>query len=197
MQVVWWSAFEKKYEAEVGAEADIFGAEAGEKRRADLRLRVTEHNILVVAKYYARIQLPRLAQLLDLSPAEVGDLLLTTLRGLKGAQLCGWSRGRHCCQRNGSLLLHVSMASVMGASRMKQVIACQPSHPGRHAAAGCCSRRDVWSAQTPCARCAGGEAPERHGRRRRAGGAHRPPRRHRQVCPAARARRCPRQTPAC
>ena len=71
-QVVWWSAFEKKYEAEVGGEADIFGGEAGERRRADLRLRVTEHNILVIAKYYGRIQLPRLAQLLDLSPAEVG-----------------------------------------------------------------------------------------------------------------------------
>jgi len=33
-------------------------------------LRVTEHNILVVCKYYSRIRLARLAQLLDLPPAE-------------------------------------------------------------------------------------------------------------------------------
>ena len=34
------------------------------------RLRVTEHNILVVCKYYSRIRLARLAQLLDLPVAE-------------------------------------------------------------------------------------------------------------------------------
>ena len=34
------------------------------------RLRVTEHNVLVVCKYYSRIRLARLAQLLDLPPAE-------------------------------------------------------------------------------------------------------------------------------
>ena len=33
-------------------------------------MRVTEHNILVVCKYYSRIRLARLAQLLDLPPAE-------------------------------------------------------------------------------------------------------------------------------
>ena len=31
---------------------------------------MTEHNILVVCKYYSRIRLARLAQLLDLPPAE-------------------------------------------------------------------------------------------------------------------------------
>ncbi len=71
LQVVWWSSFEKQYEAEVAAEAEIFGGEAGKARREDLRLRVTEHNVLVVAKYYARITLARLSQLLDLPPAEV------------------------------------------------------------------------------------------------------------------------------
>lgn len=53
------------------AEDTIFGGEAGAKRRADLRLRVIEHNVLVIAKYYSRITLARLAQLLDLSPADV------------------------------------------------------------------------------------------------------------------------------
>lgn len=31
---------------------------------------MTEHNILVVAKYYSRIRMERLAVLLDLSPAD-------------------------------------------------------------------------------------------------------------------------------
>ena len=47
---------------------------AGEKasqRGEDLKLRVIEHNILVVAKYYTRISTARLAELLDLSPTEV------------------------------------------------------------------------------------------------------------------------------
>jgi PCI domain len=34
------------------------------------RLRVTEHNILVVAKYYSRIRMERLAMLLDLPAAD-------------------------------------------------------------------------------------------------------------------------------
>ena len=67
----WWSAFEKEYADEVAAEESIFGGEAGAKRRADLRLRVIEHNVLVIAKYYSRITLARLAELLDLSPADV------------------------------------------------------------------------------------------------------------------------------
>lgn len=70
-QVRWWSAFEKEYAEEVAAEESVFGSEPGEKRRADLRLRVIEHNVLVIAKYYSRITLARLAQLLDLSPADV------------------------------------------------------------------------------------------------------------------------------
>ncbi|CAL8471167.1 g10709 [Coccomyxa elongata] len=69
-EVRWWSAFEKEYAEEVAAEESVFGGEPGEKRRADLRLRVIEHNVLVIAKYYSRITLARLAQLLDLSPAD-------------------------------------------------------------------------------------------------------------------------------
>jgi 26S proteasome regulatory subunit N5 len=37
------------------------------KRWEDLRKRVIEHNVRVVAKYYTRIQMPRLTQLLDLT----------------------------------------------------------------------------------------------------------------------------------
>jgi len=38
---------------------------------ADLKLRVIEHNVLVVSKYYTRITTTRLAELLDLKPEEV------------------------------------------------------------------------------------------------------------------------------
>ncbi len=71
MQVAWWTSFEEKYKAEVDAESSIFGGETGKKRQEDLRLRVIEHNILVIAKYYSHITVARLAQLLDLPAAEV------------------------------------------------------------------------------------------------------------------------------
>ena len=56
----------------MGANAEIFGGEAGAKRAEDFRLRVVEHNVLVVAKYYTRVHTSRLAELLDLTPDEVG-----------------------------------------------------------------------------------------------------------------------------
>ncbi|KAH6665464.1 26S proteasome non-ATPase-like protein regulatory subunit 12 [Halenospora varia] len=40
------------------------------KRWEDLRKRVIEHNVRVIAKYYTRIQVPRLTQLLDLTEDE-------------------------------------------------------------------------------------------------------------------------------
>lgn len=56
---------------------DVFDAEpkqsADEKahqRWQDLRKRVIEHNVRVVAKYYTRIQIERLTQLLDLTEDE-------------------------------------------------------------------------------------------------------------------------------
>jgi 26S proteasome regulatory subunit N5 len=40
------------------------------QRYLDLRKRVIEHNVRVIAKYYTRIQMPRLCQLLDLDEEE-------------------------------------------------------------------------------------------------------------------------------
>ena len=40
------------------------------QRWQDLRKRVIEHNVRVIAKYYTRIQMPRLTQLLDLDEEE-------------------------------------------------------------------------------------------------------------------------------
>ncbi|KAF1983857.1 PCI-domain-containing protein [Aulographum hederae CBS 113979] len=57
-------------------ETDVFDADKGGKddkahqRWEDLRKRVIEHNVRVVAKYYTRIQVPRLTQLLDLTEDE-------------------------------------------------------------------------------------------------------------------------------
>lgn len=45
------------------------------KRWEDLRKRVIEHNVRVVAKYYTRIQMPRLTQLLDLTEDETEKYL--------------------------------------------------------------------------------------------------------------------------
>jgi 26S proteasome regulatory subunit N5 len=56
---------------------DVFDAMEGQspdkkayQRWEDLRKRVIEHNVRVVAKYYTRIQMPRLTQLLDLTEDE-------------------------------------------------------------------------------------------------------------------------------
>ena len=56
---------------------EIFDAEPNQsadskahQRWQDLRKRVIEHNVRVVAKYYTRIHMPRLTQLLDLTEDE-------------------------------------------------------------------------------------------------------------------------------
>jgi hypothetical protein len=71
-EIVRWGLFEAQFGPEVAAELDIFAGEYGEKRQADLKLRVTEHNLLTVARYYTRITTARLAELLDLTPDQVG-----------------------------------------------------------------------------------------------------------------------------
>ncbi|KAI8924944.1 hypothetical protein BC831DRAFT_463209 [Entophlyctis helioformis] len=49
--------------------------EGGQKRYKTLHKRVIEHNIRVIAKYYDRISIKRLTQLLDLSAAETEEFL--------------------------------------------------------------------------------------------------------------------------
>eukprot|EP00887_Chlorella_sp_A99_P001021 scaffold14.g1021.t1 len=69
-EVLWWRTVSKEYEAEMAAQSDVFDGEWGRHAADDFRLRVVEHNIRVVAKYYRRVSTARLAQLLDLTPAE-------------------------------------------------------------------------------------------------------------------------------
>lgn len=53
---------------------DLFGFPEGDKHKEELKLRVVEHNLSVIASYYSQITMQRLTQLLDLSPDEVQRL---------------------------------------------------------------------------------------------------------------------------
>lgn len=50
-------------------------SEEGKKRWADLKSRVVEHNIRIMAKYYTRITLDRMSELLELSREETEEFL--------------------------------------------------------------------------------------------------------------------------
>ena len=55
---------------------DVYSfSELGKKRWKDLKSRVVEHNIRIMAKYYKRIRLERMAELLDLSIVETEEIL--------------------------------------------------------------------------------------------------------------------------
>eukprot|EP00898_Chlorokybus_atmophyticus_P002570 jgi/Chlat1/3313/Chrsp22S03479 len=66
MEVVNWPAFLKTYQEEFASEPELFKGGEESKAMKDLRLRITQHNILVVSKYYTRITTKRLAALMDL-----------------------------------------------------------------------------------------------------------------------------------
>eukprot|EP01026_Neomeris_dumetosa_P028417 TRINITY_DN23006_c0_g1_i10.p1 TRINITY_DN23006_c0_g1~~TRINITY_DN23006_c0_g1_i10.p1 ORF type:complete len:490 (-),score=70.27 TRINITY_DN23006_c0_g1_i10:215-1684(-) len=54
-----------EWASEMSSQADIFGDDQpGKRALIALKLRVVEHNIAVVARYYLRLRLPRLAELL-------------------------------------------------------------------------------------------------------------------------------------
>ena len=104
MEVIQWTALWNKYKDEFEKEKSLVGGSLGDKAGEDLKLRIIEHvslslrincswlrqslslifrsslcnlqNILVVSKYYSRITLKRLAELLCLS-IEVIDLALS------------------------------------------------------------------------------------------------------------------------
>ncbi|PHH90824.1 hypothetical protein CDD83_2578 [Cordyceps sp. RAO-2017] len=71
-----WPEIAKKFGPHL-CSTDVFDAQAGQssdkkahQRWEDLRKRVIEHNVRVVAKYYTRIQMKRLTELLDLTEDE-------------------------------------------------------------------------------------------------------------------------------
>jgi 26S proteasome regulatory subunit N5 len=70
-EIVHWDVLSGAFAAEMAHETDIFGdSKRGEKRRADLRQRVIEHNLLVIGAYYSRVTMTRLGELLCLPPDE-------------------------------------------------------------------------------------------------------------------------------
>ncbi|XP_043479621.1 26S proteasome non-ATPase regulatory subunit 12 [Leptopilina heterotoma] len=78
-ELIKWSGLCEIYERDLRA-TEVFTAstEEGRKRWADLRNRVVEHNIRIMAKYYTKITLTRMAELLDL-PVEETEACLCNL----------------------------------------------------------------------------------------------------------------------
>lgn len=93
-EILWWRQMKQDMSQEMADAHDIFGGTGtgttstnsvkegggGEgggavKRKEDLRVRVTQHNILVISKYYSRISAERLAQMLELTPSEAEKCL--------------------------------------------------------------------------------------------------------------------------
>ncbi|XP_076661866.1 regulatory particle non-ATPase 5 [Halictus rubicundus] len=70
-ELIKWSGLCEIYEKDLRA-TEVFSpsTEEGRKRWADLRNRVVEHNIRIMAKYYTNITLTRMAELLDLPVKE-------------------------------------------------------------------------------------------------------------------------------
>ncbi|KAI0562978.1 Proteasome component [Gracilaria domingensis] len=69
-ELIRWPILMEQYKTELGAVAALAEADVKDedlKWTAALQERVTEHNLRVMAKYYSRIRLDRLAELLDLS----------------------------------------------------------------------------------------------------------------------------------
>ncbi|RWR73567.1 26S proteasome non-ATPase regulatory subunit 12 A [Cinnamomum micranthum f. kanehirae] len=71
MEVIQWTALWETYRDEFENEKAMLGGSLGDKAAEDLKQRIIEHNILVVSKYYSKITLKRLAELLCLSLQEV------------------------------------------------------------------------------------------------------------------------------
>lgn len=70
MEVIQWISLWNMFKDEFENEKNMLGGSLGDKAAEDLRQRIIEHNILVVSKYYSRITLKRLAELLCLSVQE-------------------------------------------------------------------------------------------------------------------------------
>ena len=74
-EIISQADFCREFEVEL-RQTDAFSqSEAGDKRWGDLKARIVEHNIRMMAKYYTKIRLTRMAHLLALSENETEDCL--------------------------------------------------------------------------------------------------------------------------
>ena len=81
-ELIRWSFVAQTYESllrhgtpESPATTALASDAAGQIRWTDLKARVVEHNIRIMSKYYSRVTLRRMSQLLDLNPQETEDTL--------------------------------------------------------------------------------------------------------------------------
>lgn len=107
-EVLWWNALTQEFAEEIDSQTDIFGGEDNQCRKgrvssdflsiphdalahklfnfvpADWRLRVIEHNVYTISKFYSKIKLARLAQVLELSEDKAEDTICSMVseRGL-------------------------------------------------------------------------------------------------------------------
>jgi len=85
LELIEQKRFSELYEAELKRDTenskatDVFNdkTDLGRQRWADLKKRVVEHNIRIMATYYTKISLSRMAELLALSESEAEDFLST------------------------------------------------------------------------------------------------------------------------
>ena len=74
-EIITLAEFCQEFEAELRQSEAFSTSEAGEKRWSDLKSRIVEHNIRMMAKYYTKIRLHRMCTLLALSENETEDCL--------------------------------------------------------------------------------------------------------------------------
>lgn len=82
-ELISWNCVASQYEVllkqgtSISPSTGVFqpATEDGEKRWKDFKSRIVEHNIRIMAKYYSRIKLQRMSQLLDLSTDEAEEVL--------------------------------------------------------------------------------------------------------------------------
>ena len=74
-EIITLAEFCQEFEAELRQSEAFSTTEAGEKRWTDLKARIAEHNIRMMAKYYTKIRLTRMCKLLALTESETEDCL--------------------------------------------------------------------------------------------------------------------------
>jgi 26S proteasome regulatory subunit N5 len=83
-EILWWNIISQEFADEIESQRDIFGAQEEDGCRQAWRLRVIEHNIYTISKFYSKISLNRLADILELSQDEAEKRIcaMVTERGL-------------------------------------------------------------------------------------------------------------------
>ena len=83
-EILWWNVISQEFADEIESQRDIFGTQEEDVCRQAWRLRVIEHNIYTISKFYSKITLNRLADILELpqDEAEKRVCAMVTERGL-------------------------------------------------------------------------------------------------------------------